>query len=34
MTIDNTLKLMEKCSSMLEARTMIYQVLRDLDKHE
>ncbi|TNV87085.1 hypothetical protein FGO68_gene11613 [Halteria grandinella] len=33
-TVDNTLKLMEKCNSMVEARTMIYQVLKDLQKHE
>lgn len=33
-TVENTLKLMEKCGSMLEARGLIYSALRDLDKHE
>lgn len=25
---------MEKCSSMLQARSLIFQVLKDLDKHD
>ena len=32
--VNNTLRLLEKCKTMLEGRRLIFQVLRDLDLHQ